>query len=54
LSKVADGKEQPDMLMKTSFRRLTTSYTEEEKKLFAEATSERNKLDTTNIVERPC
>jgi hypothetical protein len=37
LSKVADGKEQPDMLMKTSeaIWQQQRSYTEEEMKLFA-------------------
>jgi hypothetical protein len=36
LSKVADGKEQPDMLMKTSLQNWQQqSYTEEEMKLFA-------------------
>jgi hypothetical protein len=44
LSKVADGKEQPDMLMKTSLRELwqqQRSYTEEEMKLFARSYSEK-------------
>jgi hypothetical protein len=52
LSKVADGKEQPDMLMKTSLRELygnSKEATEEEMKLFARSYFREIKLDTNTL-----
>jgi hypothetical protein len=47
LSKVADGKEQPDMLMKTSLRELCNNKAtqKEEMKLFARSYFREIKLD---------